>query len=37
VLSANLFAIPPAQIAEQKVVLTLLDGKVVFEDESLRR
>lgn len=35
VISANLFAIPATEIARQKVVLTLLDGKVVYEDPAL--
>ncbi len=31
VIDANLFAVPPSEIAKHKVVMTLLDGRVVFE------
>ena len=31
VIDANLFAVPPSEIAKHKVVMTLLDGQVVFE------
>ncbi|HYV20751.1 MAG TPA: amidohydrolase [Verrucomicrobiae bacterium] len=35
VLDRNLFAIPPAQISETKVLLTLFGGKPIFGDWSL--
>ena len=35
VLDRNLFAIPPAQISDTKVVLTLFGGKPIFGDFSL--
>jgi predicted amidohydrolase YtcJ len=35
VVSANLFEIPPAEIARQKVLLTLLDGSIVYQDPAL--
>jgi predicted amidohydrolase YtcJ len=35
VLSANLFAVPPSQIAAQRVLLTLLEGRPVHRDPSL--
>ena len=31
VLDRNLFAIPPAEIAQAKVLLTLFEGKLVYE------
>lgn len=35
VLDRNLFTIPAQQIHETKVVLTLLEGKVVYSDKSI--
>lgn len=34
VLSENLFAIPPSQISEARVLLTLFEGKTVYRDPS---
>jgi Predicted metal-dependent hydrolase with the TIM-barrel fold len=36
VLDRDLFAIPPDQIARAHVLLTLLDGRDVYRDASLR-
>jgi hypothetical protein len=36
VLSANLFELPSAQIAQTRVLLTLLEGQPVFRDPQLR-
>jgi predicted amidohydrolase YtcJ len=36
VLDRNLFDIPPQEIHEAKVLLTLFDGKPVFQDSSLK-
>jgi predicted amidohydrolase YtcJ len=37
VLSENLFDIPPAQISEVKILLTLLGGKEVYRDPLWRK
>jgi predicted amidohydrolase YtcJ len=36
VLDRNLFSIPPFDIHQAKVLLTLLEGKVVFQDSSIK-
>jgi predicted amidohydrolase YtcJ len=37
VLSQNLFKVPTEQISETRVLLTMMGGRVVFDDGSLAR